>query len=538
MAPGALPRPQGDHADGAPTETSFSSPTVLTTAHPHDVIQVRTALCDKGVGLPFPTASPPPTTSTAVRCRTHNRVCDADRSGTLVPHDLAGACPQGRPLRPITLCDHVRCRATFGASCSTRRVPRLDALLMAACGLFGFAGALSLFSPFNLAWEQPSAFAALGAVSAVVMMTAAVVSIAVADRHDVAELGLIGNGLLSMSVLAATNAAVTPDALYTNNEAFGTAALLILPAFVLSSLPVLFANSALGRWCALRWRDWSLLTTLAAFIVGFALAGLPTAWPAPNAHGPVSIAVCVASLIAVMALTARAHRRHVTSGSTQFLIMWLALAGLGLTALSPLADVFGLGFWGLRAVGLVSALGLAASTVSVARRAERSQEAFAPVLRVDPFLALDLAASPLVSHHLLTAAGDREVAGTADLALKVADRMKLSIEQRRYLGLATVMHDVGKTLVPVEILNKPGPLSADEFQIVQHHVADGAAMLTADSLLAPCAHIVRSHHERVDGAGYPDGLAGSEIPIEARIIAVCDAFDAITHDREYRKGLQ
>ncbi len=123
------------------------------------------------------------------------------------------------------------------------------------------------------------------------------------------------------------------------------------------------------------------------------------------------------------------------------------------------------------------------------------------------------------------------------MALKVADRMKLSIEQRRNLGLATVMHDVGKTLVPAEILSKPGPLSADEFRIVQQHAADGAQMLTTDRLLGPCAHIVRAHHERVDGAGYPDGLIGSEIPIEARIIAVCDAFDAITHDREYRKGL-
>ena len=257
-------------------------------------------------------------------------------------------------------------------------------------------------------------------------------------------------------------------------KTFATAALLLLPAFVVSSLPVLFANTPWGRWCRLHSHNWSLLSTLAAFVVAFALAGLPDVWPEPTPRGPLSIAVCLISFISVMALTARFHRRHVTSGSPRFLVMWLALAGLGVTALTPLADVFGIGFWGLRAVGFVSALALAGSTISVAKRAAAAQETFAPVLAVDPFLGLDLMASPLVSQHLLAASADREVVGTAGMALKVADRMKLSIEQRRNLGLATVMHDVGKTLVPAEILSKPGPLSSDEFRIVQQHAVDAS----------------------------------------------------------------
>ncbi|HUF99848.1 MAG TPA: HD domain-containing phosphohydrolase, partial [Ilumatobacter sp.] len=132
---------------------------------------------------------------------------------------------------------------------------------------------------------------------------------------------------------------------------------------------------------------------------------------------------------------------------------------------------------------------------------------------------------------------DVEFANTADLALKVADRMGLSTAQRRNLGLAAVMHDVGKSLVPSEILSKPGSLSDHEFRVVQEHAANGAQILATDALLAPCAHIVRAHHERVDGNGYPDRLSGQSIPVEARIIAVCDSFDAITHDREYRSGL-
>ena len=188
-------------------------------------------------------------------------------------------------------------------------------------------------------------------------------------------------------------------------------------------------------------------------------------------------------------------------------------------------------------MGFVSAVALAISTAVVAQQMARTQEAFASVLAIDPFLALDLHANPLVSQFMRLDAERPESAGTAELALKVADRMKLSVAQRRNLGLAAVLHDVGKSLVPAEILAKPRSLSAEEFAIVQEHAADGAEMLAADALLAPCAHIVRAHHERVDGAGYPDGLSGSGIPIESRIIAACDAFDAITHDRQYRQGL-
>ncbi len=416
--------------------------------------------------------------------------------------------------------------------------------MLVAFVFVGVVGTLGLLNTADVAWEQSSTFAALGALAALVTMVAAVVAIAVADRSNVAELGFVGNGLLSMSVLSAAHAAVTPEALYADNPAFAVAALLVLPAFVLSSLPMLLASTAFGRWGARRWRDWSIMSTFVAFVVAFALAGLPDAWPSLRPGGPVSIAVCAASCVAVLLFAWRFHRRSALSRSALSrpslpgsLILVVGFVGLGVSALAPITNVFGAGFWGLRAVGFAAALTLAGCTVAIARRVAPTQAAFAPVLEVDPFLALDLAASPLVRRYLATETDGLASVGTADLALKVADRMKLSVDQRRRLGLAAVMHDVGKTLVPEEILTKPSSLSVEEFQLVQRHASDGAAMLAADVLLAPCAHIVRSHHERVDGAGYPDRLTGSSIPIEARIIAACDAFDAITHDREYRRGL-
>jgi len=135
--------------------------------------------------------------------------------------------------------------------------------------------------------------------------------------------------------------------------------------------------------------------------------------------------VCAASLIATFVVTGRFHRLHLVSGSATSLVVWVALAGLTITALTPLANVFGLGFWGLRAVGFVSAVALAISTAVVAQQMARTQEAFASVLAIDPFLALDLHANPLVSQFMRLDAERPESAGTAELALKVADRNEI-----------------------------------------------------------------------------------------------------------------
>jgi HD-GYP domain-containing protein (c-di-GMP phosphodiesterase class II) len=104
------------------------------------------------------------------------------------------------------------------------------------------------------------------------------------------------------------------------------------------------------------------------------------------------------------------------------------------------------------------------------------------------------------------------------------------------LRTAAKLHDIGKIGVPDAILNKPGPLDDEEFRIVKTHPIVGAELLEAWGLTAAAA-IVRQHHERVDGKGYPDGLRGSEVLIESRIVHVADAYMAMTLDRPYRSAL-
>ncbi|KKL13086.1 hypothetical protein LCGC14_2529270 [marine sediment metagenome] len=102
---------------------------------------------------------------------------------------------------------------------------------------------------------------------------------------------------------------------------------------------------------------------------------------------------------------------------------------------------------------------------------------------------------------------------------------------------AAELHDVGKMAIPDEILHKPGPLDDGEWGFVRQHTIVGGRILGAAPALLPVAKLVRSSHERYDGCGYPDAVAGEEIPLGARIVAVCDAFDAMTSDRPYRKSM-
>jgi HD-GYP domain-containing protein (c-di-GMP phosphodiesterase class II) len=101
-----------------------------------------------------------------------------------------------------------------------------------------------------------------------------------------------------------------------------------------------------------------------------------------------------------------------------------------------------------------------------------------------------------------------------------------------------LLHDVGKIVIPKEILNKPGALSDDEFELMKTHTIEGQVLLDrVGGLLGRVGAIVRSCHERWDGNGYPDGLAGYEIPLPARIVFVCDAYNAMTTDRPYRAAM-
>ena len=128
--------------------------------------------------------------------------------------------------------------------------------------------------------------------------------------------------------------------------------------------------------------------------------------------------------------------------------------------------------------------------------------------------------------------------GVVTLALRVADAMGLDAHERRNVEFGALLHDIGKIAVPKEIINKPGALTDEEWVVIKTHTVEGERMLArVGGVLGEVGSIVRSSHERWDGSGYPDGLAGDEIPLESCIVSCCDAFDAMTTDRSYRTAM-
>jgi HD-GYP domain-containing protein (c-di-GMP phosphodiesterase class II) len=125
----------------------------------------------------------------------------------------------------------------------------------------------------------------------------------------------------------------------------------------------------------------------------------------------------------------------------------------------------------------------------------------------------------------------------AEYANRVATRMRLAPSQIELITEAARLHDVGKISTPDEVLQKPGALSPDEWEVMHRHSEAGYQLLQQLSDFWEGAELVRAHHERPDGRGYPRGASGLELPIEASVISVCDAYDAMTSDRVYRGAL-
>jgi putative nucleotidyltransferase with HDIG domain len=138
-------------------------------------------------------------------------------------------------------------------------------------------------------------------------------------------------------------------------------------------------------------------------------------------------------------------------------------------------------------------------------------------------------------------ARDRYTAGhsaaVAIYARDIATRMGLTNEEQQLAHLCGLVHDIGKIGLPAGLLEKPGALTLDERREMQRHSEIGERILANVDTYAEIAAVVRHHHERVDGQGYPDGIAGDAIPLLSRIIAVADAYNAMTSDRPYRDAM-
>lgn len=392
-------------------------------------------------------------------------------------------------------------------------------------------------------WEHPSGLFSLMTVAALACVLAATVVIALADRREMAEVGLLGTMLMAASVMPLVHGLVTPGVLFDETEAFRSSVFLALPIALLGGMPLFAPHSAFGRWAARHWRDWTLLSLLGVFIVASVVVFFPDLVVTPGPREPLTLVVTVAVVSAFAALSMRQMRLYGLGGLVPNLVASLSLLAIAVMGLAPVVvDRYSAGFWWTHVIGAVGVIGACLSLTATQRLSPSARDVLAPILTRDPLVAFELGLSPVV-HRFVADLDVKDVLTrdhvirTGELAMRVGEKFRMSAVELRDLGLAAMLHDVGKVNVPDAILKKPARLTAAEYEVMKAHPVDGESMLAAEPALASAARIVRSHHERFDGAGYPDGLVGREIPLPSRIIAVCDALDAMTHDRQYRRAM-
>ncbi len=263
----------------------------------------------------------------------------------------------------------------------------------------------------------------------------------------------------------------------------------------------------------------------------FELAGAPAA--TTSLHTQLLLAAAVAAQFAVDLTSSAARERMALGVPVRQLGSLVSLVFVIDLVLAPLGLLAAIGAREGQAalilpLPLLFVIGL--STRERQRRNDQSLE-LSSAYRGTAFLLGDV----VEADDAYTGAHSRDV---LDLVLAVCDRLKVDARSRVNAEFTALLHDVGKIRIPPEIINKPGPLDPEERATMALHTIEGQRLLQrVGGRLAEVGAIVRSCHEDWDGTGYPDGLAGDEIPLVARIVSCCDAFSAMTTNRPYRQAM-
>ncbi len=392
-------------------------------------------------------------------------------------------------------------------------------------------------------WESPLALFLLVVVAASACAVAAAVVIVIAWRDDTAELGLLGAFTMAVSVLPLVHGITTPGIWYGPNQATMSSVFWALPIASIAVVPLIAPRARLARRATQRWR---LLVTAHLAVVGVASSGLlvsPSLLPVWPMSSPTAIAVAVAAMSVCIALSFRQLRLSIIAGSSRSFAVSVGFAFVGVSSLVWVGRApFTAGFWLAHALDILGVLLVTIGAIVSLRQRADLRDVLRPLTVHTPLAAFELGLDPLV-HRFVASLETKDpvtrdhVVRSAELAMAVGDRLGVAARDMQLLGLGALLHDLGKLTIPDAILNKPDRLDPDEFTIVQGHAAAGERLVRESIVLAPIGPIVRGHHERLDGRGYPDGLIGEAIPRLARIVSVCDAFDAMARTRQYREGM-
>ena len=391
--------------------------------------------------------------------------------------------------------------------------------------------------PVSLTSDQHFAIVLVAALAA----TAAALALFVlgarrSDRRAV----ITGGAFLAMASLLAVHGASTPGFLVGQNGMISLAGGLTLPAgavlLLVGAHPSMRSAGPVGPLVALM-----AAASVAVLMVG--ALGLSHPHTVPGVPEPQSDLALLAVAIGIACLAVVSVRAASTVLLTRRPRDLCVLAGLAVLICALAAQYLfawgEAGFWmghGMEVLGI----GLVGLPVALDAWTAVPSRPLAGDLRVADLVVREEAFLGRGVHALLRRLEEKDEATdghtrrVALLAVQVGELLGLSPSRLRRLALGGILHDIGKLRVPDGILKKPGPLTDDEFRIIRRHPEWGAALLAELGFAPEVRAIVRDHHERLDGSGYPHGLPAHRIGLESRIVAVCDVYDALVSPRVYR----
>jgi putative nucleotidyltransferase with HDIG domain len=370
---------------------------------------------------------------------------------------------------------------------------------------------------------------------------------AIGARRRDARAVLVGAAFSAMSALLFLHGLATPDIILKEQSHDQTALLAFAGG---ATLPVGGAILALAAWPTILRPDAvpRLLRLQAVVLVAIAAAGgagmldeniLPTQ---PAANSPVAITLLIVGVALLAVVTWRALRTFIL---TRRIADLLVVCGMCLLVVSLGAsltfEAWTIGWWAAHALELA---GIAMVGIPVATDLVRGNQSRP--------LAGDLTGVELVGQEeaylgthvralmIALAAKDQSTEGhtrrVAELAVRVGEDIGLSPNRLRALAIGGLLHDIGKLQIPDAILKKPGPLEDEEYEIVKHHPEWGDQLARELGLPTRVRRLIRHHHERLDGTGYPDGKVSEQIDLDVRVLTACDVYDALISKRVYREA--
>jgi len=424
-------------------------------------------------------------------------------------------------------------------SFSERAAPALGPL---ALGALAPALALQLLHGRHSTFSGTFHFAAVGVTALAAAVAAFGLTVVGARRGD-GRAVLVGTGFTVMAALLAIHGLATPGILIGGNGIISFTGAATLPVggaiLALSALPALRRPHAIRELLALQ--ALGAAAVLALGIAGMAVPSLVPAVPKPGSAPAWTALALGAFFYGVLAL--RALKTYLLTRRSADLLVVVGIGWLA-AALPPamLWNYLDLAWWLGHCFELCGIVIVGAAVAGDLHRASQSRP-LAGDLRAEDLVAAEeafLGGRVRALTRLLAEKDTSTEEHTRRVALRavqVGEELGLAAGRLRSLAIGGLLHDIGKLSVPEAILKKPAPLTDDEFDVIRKHPAWGDQLLRElGGFRDTVRQLVRSHHERLDGTGYPDGLSAAQLDLDTRILMTCDVYDALVSPRVYREA--